>query len=89
MECMWCNEKEVKETMKDCYWITPDGTAAVEILQVPAMYCQKCGSYLTDEMNHEVDVALASREIPKSLKEITYKELMQLPYKNIFSTISD
>jgi uncharacterized YokU family protein len=86
MECMWCDRIDAEQTTKDCYWILPDGKDAVEILEIPAIYCQDCGSYLTDEMNHDIDMALYSRELPKGKKELTYKELMSAPYKNIFET---
>lgn len=84
MKCMWCDRNKVEETTKDCYWILPDGTDAIEILQIPAVTCVNCGSHLTDKMNHDIDMALYSRELPKGRKEITYKELMNAPYKNIF-----
>lgn len=84
MNCMWCDRTDVIETTKDCYWILPDGTDSILILQIPAFECPSCGSYLSDEMNHDVDMALYSREIPNEKKEISYKELMASPYKNIF-----
>ena len=85
MECMWCDNTEVKETTKDCYWILPDGTDAVHILEIPAFICVNCGSYLSDEMNHDIDMALYARELPKGKKEFSYKELMSAQYKNIFA----
>ncbi len=84
MECMWCERTDVEETTKNCYWILPDGTDAVEILLIPALLCKDCGSYLTDEMNHEIDMALYARELPQGKKEMTHQELMSAPYRNIF-----
>lgn len=81
MKCMWCELTEMKETTKDCYWIMPDGKASIHILQIPAVSCANCGLYLTDEMNHEIDMALYAREIDILKKEISYKELMSAPYK--------
>ncbi|MCT8138071.1 YgiT-type zinc finger protein [Anaerobacillus sp. CMMVII] len=84
MQCMWCSNMNVDQGTKDCYWILPDGKDAVHILQIPALVCVDCGSYLTDEMNHDIDMALYARELPKGRNEITYEELMSAPYKNIF-----
>ena len=25
MNCMWCEAEDVRESVKDCYWIMPDG----------------------------------------------------------------
>ncbi len=85
MNCMWCDALGVTKAKKDCYWIMPDGRSAVEILQIPAFTCKSCGSYLSDEMNHEIDIALYARELPQNVKQITYQQLMKAPYKNIFS----
>jgi uncharacterized YokU family protein len=84
MECMWCCRTDAKETTKDCYWILPDGKEAIEIVQIPAVLCVNCGSYLTDEINHDIDMALYARELPKDSKVITYLELMSAQYKSIF-----
>ena len=86
MNCMWCMATEVTKTTKNCYWIMPDGKSALEILQIPALACKACGTYLTDEMNHEIDIALYARELPKDQTQISYQQLIEAPYKNIFST---
>ena len=25
MNCMWCETEDIRESVKDCYWIMPDG----------------------------------------------------------------
>ncbi|OIJ19239.1 hypothetical protein BKP45_13860 [Anaerobacillus alkalidiazotrophicus] len=84
MNCMWCENNQIKEAKKDCYWILPDGLSSVQILQVPALSCKNCGLYLTDEMNHEIDFALYTRNLPTRKKEILYEELINAPYKATF-----
>ena len=49
MNCMWCETEDVRETVKDCYWIMPDGKLSVEILEVPAIECSNCRTYVTEE----------------------------------------
>lgn len=83
MNCVWCEATNVTETTKDCYWIMPDGKSAIEVLQIPAFSCSYCGSYISDQLNHEIDMALYSRELPIGQRNISYEDLMKAPYKRI------
>ena len=49
MNCMWCEAEDIRETVKDCYWIMPDGRLSVEILEVPAIECSNCRTYVLGE----------------------------------------
>ena len=49
MNCMWCETEDIRESVKDCYWIMPDGRLAVQILEVPAIECSNCRTYVIGE----------------------------------------
>ncbi|WP_209122274.1 YokU family protein [Alkalihalobacillus sp. BA299] len=85
MQCTWCEDKEVQEATKTCYWVMPDGKDYVEILQIPAKFCKSCGTYLTDEMNQEIDNHLYMKDLSEYSNKITYKDLLDAPVKNIFA----
>lgn len=85
MQCTWCENKEVQETTKTCYWIMPEGKVYLEISQIPANSCQNCGTYLTDEMNQEIDNLLYMKDLLSYSNIITYKSLLEASVIDIFS----
>nr|MCC3377747.1 YokU family protein [Cohnella sp. REN36] len=42
MKCIWCETEEAKEGRLDCYWVTPDGKATVQIQSIPSVDCPNC-----------------------------------------------
>ncbi|MEW9671403.1 YokU family protein [Ammoniphilus sp. 3BR4] len=84
MECLWCSERTAEESVKDCYWVMPDGRRSVHILQVPALSCPSCGSYLADAINQKVEDALYISDLADYPDQFTYEDLLKAPVKNIF-----
>jgi len=84
MECAWCNENGVKETVKDCYWVMPDGRRSVKILQVPAVECPHCGVYVSDAINQKVEDSLYIGDLANFPDTFTYEELLNAPKIKLF-----
>lgn len=84
MECVWCGEHAVYDSVKDCYWVSPDGTRSLKILQVPALSCPNCGSYITEAMNQKIEESLYVSDLSAYPNEFTYSELLKAPARKLF-----
>ena len=85
MNCMWCEAEDIRESVKDCYWIMPDGKLAVEILEVPAIECSNCRTYVTEGISQQIEEALYWHDVSALGTTFSYEELMKAPrIKNIF-----
>lgn len=85
MNCIWCQTEDIRESVKDCYWIMPDGKTAVQIVDVPALTCAGCGTYVTESISQQVDEALYWHDVSALGTVFRYEELMKAPrIKNIF-----
>lgn len=81
MQCTWCENKDTEKSTKTCYWVMPDGKRYIEITDIPAIQCEDCGTYLTDEMNQEIDNLLYMKKITNDHLQITYQNLLDAPMK--------
>jgi len=79
IQCEWC--QSVAEMGKHTvYWELPDGTRAIEIINVPSVICSTCGMiYSTDDVTKEIEDQLLLVDTKNITKTIKYKELMKLP----------
>ena len=85
MNCIWCQTEDIRESVKDCYWIMPDGKTAVQIVEVPALDCVGCGTYVTENISQQVDEALYWHDVSALGTVFSYEQLMNAPrIKNIF-----
>ncbi|MFC5648665.1 YokU family protein [Paenibacillus solisilvae] len=85
MNCIWCETEDARESVKDCYWIMPDGKLAVEILEVPAIECPNCLTYVTEAVSQQIEEALYWHDVSALGTRFRYEELMKAPrIKNIF-----
>ncbi|MBD0383253.1 YokU family protein [Paenibacillus sedimenti] len=85
MNCIWCETEDIRESVKDCYWIMPDGKSAVKIMEVPALECAGCGIYVTEGISQQVEEALYWHDVSVLGSVFRYEELMKAPrIKNIF-----
>jgi hypothetical protein len=62
----------------------PDGRRSVQILQIPAVQCSNCGTYLLDSMNEKVEVALYLGDFSNFSDTFTYDELVKAPPIRLF-----
>ena len=77
MKCKWCEQEGAFETLDKGYWELPDGTRAVEIVDLPSIQCVYCGMcYQTDELVGDVEEQLMLIDTSKLTSFFTYKELM-------------
>lgn len=87
VECLWCGETTAQDTEKDCYWVMPDGRRSVQILQVPALGCPSCGSYLSDAINQKVEEQLYMCDLSAYADVFSYEELLKAPVKSLWGNI--
>ncbi|SCW71120.1 uncharacterized protein, YokU family [Paenibacillus tianmuensis] len=86
MKCMWCDAEPIRESVKDCYWVAPDGKTAVQILEAPALDCPNCGQYVTENMSQRIEEALYLNDFSALGSKFRYEELMNAPRINKFSS---
>ncbi|WP_186446256.1 YokU family protein [Paenibacillus cremeus] len=79
MNCTWCESEDIREGTKDCYWVMPDGRSTVRLLEVPAIDCPSCGTYVTESMAQKVEEALYLNDVSSLGKEFTYEALTRAP----------
>lgn len=79
MKCIWCESDDVRESVKDCYWITPDGKTSVRILHVPAIDCPNCRPYVIESVVQKIEEALYWHDLSALGAVFTYEELMNAP----------
>lgn len=79
MHCVWCDSENIRDGAKNCYWNLPDGKAAVEILDIPAIDCPNCGLYVTESTAQQVEEALYWNDISALGDVFRYEELMNAP----------
>ncbi|KRE47371.1 YokU family protein [Paenibacillus sp. Soil522] len=84
MKCIWCDAEDSKEGVIDCYWIMPDGKSSVEILEIPAIDCPRCSSYVSESMSQKVEEALYLNDVSALGSRFRYEELMNAPRINKF-----
>lgn len=85
MNCIWCESEDTRNSVKDCYWVMPDGKSAVKIMEVPALECTGCGIYVTEGVAQQVEEALYWHDVSALGTVFRYEELMKAPrIKNIF-----
>ncbi|SEN69379.1 YokU family protein [Lihuaxuella thermophila] len=84
MECVWCGKDQIEESKQDCYWVLPDGKRSVQIRQIPAVHCESCGLYITEEMNQKVEELLYLSELSQLPDTFTYEELVNAPKIQLF-----
>lgn len=85
MKCIWCNQDESIETVKDCTWIEPQGKDYLVVTGVPAIDCPTCKDiYLEDSMTEDVEDAINSVNLEKLGLKFSYQELMAAPRHSIF-----
>ena len=85
MNCIWCESENIRESVKDCYWIMPDGKSSVKVLGVPALACADCGTYVTEGVAQQVEEALYWRDVSALGTVFRHEELMKAPrIKNMF-----
>ena len=85
MQCMWCETEDVREGVKDCYWIMPDGRMAVQIFNVPAIECVNCRTYVLEGTAQQIEEMLYWHDVSALGSSFHYEELMKAPrVKNIF-----
>lgn len=85
MPCMWCEREDVRESVKDCYWIMPDGRMAVQIKDVPAIECTNCRTYVLEETSQQIEEMLYWHDVSALGSTFRYEELLKAPrVKNIF-----
>jgi uncharacterized YokU family protein len=85
MKCIWCNQEEATETVKDCVWIEPQGKETLMVTNVPAIDCPTCKDiYLSDEMTEQVEEMINSVNLNKLGLHFSYEELMKSPRVSIF-----
>ncbi len=90
MECVWCTENQASKATKDCHWIEPGGIAVIMVTGVPAIHCPGCrDTYLTDEMNEEIELALNTVDLDKLGHTFSYEQLMKAPKMSIFKMIEN
>ncbi|UZJ77013.1 MULTISPECIES: YokU family protein [unclassified Fictibacillus] len=76
-ECMWCNDHSAKDITKTGYWELHDGTRALQIKEIPALYCESCNmEYHEDEIVEEIEDQLLLIDTKKLSQVLTFKELM-------------
>lgn len=89
MQCKWCNSENATESLEPAYWELPDGTNAVEILQVPSVKCQDCNIiYIEEKLIDELENHFMLIDTKKLTNTFTYEELMKQPTllkKNYFA----
>jgi uncharacterized YokU family protein len=82
MTCIWCDTEDIKEGVKDSYWIMPDGKSSVEILGIPAIDCPNCGSYISESMSQKVEEALYLNDVSALGSRFRYEDLIHAPRIN-------
>lgn len=87
MKCIWCAKHEVKEGVKDCHWVMPDGKRAVVIQAVPALSCEYCGTFLSEEMNQKVENLLYFSDLATYPNQFTYEELVNAPKIELYKLL--
>lgn len=79
MQCIWCNAEPIGIGLTNSYWNTPDGKSAVEILEIPAVDCPNCGTYVTESTAQQIEEALYWNDISALGAAFRYEELMNAP----------
>lgn len=86
MNCVWCDAGPLGEGVTNCYWVMPDGKAAVQITEIPAIHCSGCGLYVAENIAQKVEEALYWKDVSALGAVFRYDELMNAPSitKSIF-----
>ncbi len=85
MNCMWCETEDIRESVKDCYWIMPDGRLAVQILEVPAIECSNCRTYVLESTAQQIEETLYWHDVSALGTTFRYEDLLKAPrVKNMF-----
>ncbi|MEW9669315.1 YokU family protein [Ammoniphilus sp. 3BR4] len=85
MKCVWCDNDQAKETIKDCQWIEPGGVDVIMVTDVPAIDCPQCRDvYLDDEKNEEIEVLLNTTDLSVLGSRFSYSQLVKAPKMSIF-----
>ncbi|MFT9849681.1 YokU family protein [Aneurinibacillus sp. REN35] len=89
MKCIWCETEEAKEGRLDCYWVTPDGKATVQIQSIPSVDCPNCyDKFVPEDTSQKIEDALYLNDISSLGAAFTYEQLLQAPRINLFNAKS-
>ncbi len=80
MKCEWCQSNDTVQTTKQAYWELPDGLKAIQINDIPSIYCHTCGmNYIEESLVEEIEdhlFLIHTQDLPYA---IGYDDLMNKP----------
>lgn len=79
MNCMWCDAADIRESVKDCYWIMPDGRLAVQIKDIPAIECPNCLTYVMESTAQQIEEKLVWHDVSALGTVFRYEDLLKAP----------
>ncbi|MGG1518818.1 YokU family protein [Paenibacillus oryzisoli] len=79
MPCVWCDAEATQDSVKDCYWILPDGKKAIQITDVPAIACPACGTYVLEATSQLIEEKLYWHDVAALGSVFSYSALMKAP----------
>lgn len=79
MNCMWCDTADIRESVKDCYWIMPDGRLAVQIKDIPAIDCPNCRTYVMESTAQQIEEKLVWHDVSALGTVFRYEDLLKAP----------
>ncbi|MCA1058446.1 YokU family protein [Rossellomorea aquimaris] len=78
--CEWCEENKTQAHLSNVYWELPDGSRAIQIVNVPSVCCSHCDmEYQEESVINEIEDQLMLIDTRLIDKVIPYEELMNLP----------
>jgi uncharacterized YokU family protein len=80
MRCEWCEDQKAIKIKNTVYWELPDGSRAIEVVDTPAVKCDKCTmEYQEEDTINQLEDQLLLIDTSKIGSSITFNSLMKQP----------
>ncbi|WP_017727502.1 YokU family protein [Halalkalibacterium ligniniphilum] len=80
MRCRWCEQPGAYSVQKNSFWELPSGLRAIEIRDIPAVFCPSCEMHDIKETTiEEIEDQLLLVIEDQLASQMTFEQMMAVP----------